>query len=89
MKCVAAIAAALLLAGCAQPGALPNDHAAMTPEQIRAAAGDRNANIACTSFNALLYGTVTTVYIVLDRGVLQSGTVGVSAGCAVTIQSAD
>lgn len=82
----AALVAALLLAACAQPGPLPNDRVAMTPEQIRAAASDRNATVACASFEALLYGRATTVYVVLDRAVLQPGEVSISGSdCSVTI----
>lgn len=83
----AALVAVALVAACAQPMPLPNNHAAMTPEQIRAATSDRNANVACASFDALLYGKVSTVYVVLDRAVLPAGTVSVGADCAVTITS--
>lgn len=80
------LAAAVAIAACAQPAPMPSS--AMTPEQIRAAASDRNVTVACASFDALLYGKVTSVYMVLDRGVLAQGTVTVGADCTSTVFAA-
>ena len=73
MRFTRLLAAATILAitACAQPAQMPSS--AMTPEQIRAAASDRNVTVACASFDALLYGKVSSVYLVLDRGVLSQG----------------
>lgn len=81
-----AVAVAVAVAACAQPAPMPGS--ATTPEQIRAAASDRNVTIACASFDALLYGKVSSVYMVLDRGVLTQGTVTVAADCASMVFAA-
>ena len=74
-----AIACALALAGCVQPPQLPAD--------VARAAAERNAVVSCASFQSLVYGSVTTIHIVLDRGVLQPGAVSVRADCAVSIKA--
>lgn len=84
MKPILLVAAAVL-AGCASPLPLPNDAGRMTPEQLRAVASDRNANVACTTFDAVLYGKATAVFLVLDRGVISSGSVVVTADCQIAI----
>lgn len=40
------------------------------------------AGVACTTFNALLYGTVTTVYVGIDK---TSGDIKITENCSVEI----
>ena len=81
LRRVAVFVCALLLAGCASPLPLLADQAARVP-------AERSASIACASFVSLLYGSVTSIVIVLDRGVLQPGAVSVNADCAASVKVA-
>jgi hypothetical protein len=78
---MAAAVTALLLAACASPVPLLADQAMRVP-------AERNASISCASFVSLLYGSVTSILIVLDRGVLQPGSISVTADCAASIKAA-
>lgn len=85
---VSAAAAMLLLAGCMSLPQTLADQAARTPAQLRAAAADRNISIGCDSFEALVYGRYTHVHIVVDRGVLDAGSVSVTgAACDLLIST--
>lgn len=48
-----------------------------SPQMIQSGAG-----VACTTFDAMLYGKVTTVYISIDK---TSGDIVVGPGCVVEI----
>ena len=82
-----ALIAVLLLAGCA--GGIPADPAKMSPQQLKAWAKDKNANVACTSGKTAA-GNVVATYVVLDRGVINTtgASVTVDNECRVTIGGA-
>ena len=75
------IVAALLLAGCAT---LPGNPSKMSPEQIKEAVKDKNANIGCGVINSP-YGRGVAVYVTLDKAVVVNGSVVVDDQCKVTI----
>lgn len=72
----------LLLAACA--GTLPADPAKMTPDQLKAAARDKNAAVACSNGKTAA-GNVTLVYVNLDQAVRLGSTATVEADCKTTI----
>jgi hypothetical protein len=72
-----------LLAGCASLGGNPN----LTPEQLSAAAKDKNASVACGTGSGP-WGKVNTVYVNVDKASLPgAASVAVDAECKVTITS--
>ncbi len=77
------ILAAAALTGCM---AMPADPAKMTAEQIKASAGDRSAQAACTIVNSP-WGVGRTIFVQLDQRTIPAGSVTVGTDCAVTIQS--
>ena len=79
----AAIAAQLLLSGCASPY-LPADPAKMTEGQLKARGNDRNVSASCTTAGGP-WGTGRTVYIQLDRSAINGGTVSVTQDCQVSV----
>ncbi len=72
----------LLCVGCSVT--LPADPTRMTPEQLKAWAADKNANIQCVVANSP-YGKGNAVALVLDKGIVVNGTVTVDDACKVTI----
>lgn len=72
-----------LLAGCAGLGA-PN----MSPEQLSAAAKDKNASVACGTGTGP-WGKVNTVYVNVDKASVTNGTVSVDAECKISITTAN
>lgn len=78
----ALIFAAMVLPGCG--GTLPADPSRMTPEQLKAAARDKNAAVACSSGKTAA-GNVTMVYVNLDQAVRLGSTATVEADCKTTI----
>lgn len=73
---------ALLLSGCAGIGA-PN----MSPEQLSAAAKDKNASVACGTGSGP-WGKINTVYVNVDRASISNGVVTVDAECKVSVSTA-
>lgn len=74
------VAAGFLAASCAGIGA-PN----MSPEQLKAAAADKNASVACGTGTGP-WGKVNTVYVNVDRASLAGvGSVTVNAECQVQV----
>lgn len=71
-----------LLGGCA--GTLPADPAKMSPDQLKAAAKDKNAAVACSNGKTAA-GNVTLVYVNLDQAVRLGSTATVEADCKTTI----
>jgi hypothetical protein len=76
---------ALALAGCAGQQ-LPGDPSRATPEQIKAMAADRNANVAC-SVGTGPWGKVTLLFAALDRGVIPNGVVSIDPDCKTVIDT--
>jgi hypothetical protein len=71
------------LVGCASLGGNPN----LTPEQLSAAAKDKNASVACGTGSGP-WGKVNTVYVNVDKASLPgAASVAVDAECKVTITS--
>lgn len=68
--------------GCA--GTLPADPAKMSPDQLKAAAKDKNAAVACSNGKTAA-GNVTLVYVNLDQAVRLGSTATVEADCKTTI----
>lgn len=77
------LVAVLALAGC---NSLPADPAAMSPEQLKEWAKDKNANISCGIVNSP-WGRGVGTYVVLDKGTVFNGTVTVDNECKVTISN--
>lgn len=73
--------AGMLLAGCATQGGYQN----MTPEQIAAMAGMKDANVNCTKGSTPLTGQFVTVFVNLDQNVIPAGGITVDGDCKVTI----
>lgn len=74
MKKLIAIFAAIILSGCAGFGA-PR----MDAEQLSAAAKDRNASVACATYDSLpVDGAV--LYVNIDEAVVKSGSLDVKCG---------
>jgi hypothetical protein len=70
-----------LLAGCAGLGGSPN----MSPEQLSAAAKDKNASVACGTGSGP-WGKVNTVYVNVDKASLTgAASVSVDTDCKVTV----
>lgn len=78
---LACIAVTALIVGCA---ALPADPAKMSPDQLKAAAKDKNAAVACSNGKTAA-GNVTLVYVNLDQAVRLGSTATVEADCKTTI----
>ena len=78
------ILAALALTGCVGAPTIPADPAKMTPEQLRAVASDKNANVSCVVANSP-YGRGVMTYAVLDKGIVVNGTVSVDNECKITV----
>lgn len=81
-----AVLIALMLAGCAGVPALPADPATMTPEQLRAWSADRNLAISCATVTGMTSRGIVT-HVVLDRGVVQAGSVSVDGDCRVKVEA--
>lgn len=81
MRCLLILLPALMSA-CA--GTLPADPAKMNPDQLKAAAKDKNAAVACSSGKTAA-GNVTLVYVNLDQAVRLGSTATVEADCKTTI----
>ena len=71
-----------LMVACA--GVLPADPANMSPDQLKAAAKDKNAAVACSNGKTAA-GNVTMVYVNLDQAVRLGSTATVEADCKTTI----
>lgn len=74
MRPILALVAALLLAGCETFG-----HAAMTPDQIAAAAKDKNAAISCGTYDSLTTD-VSLTRVNVDKDVPRYGEIKVECG---------
>ena len=74
----------LLLSGCASMNA-PN----MSAEQLKAFAADKSLSAMCTTGTGV-WGTVTNVYVNVDKASIQNGGVSVDPrnNCAVTMTNA-
>jgi hypothetical protein len=70
----------LLLAGCAGLQSNPN----LSADQLKAMASDKNATVLCSKVVGA-FGTVKTVYVVLDQRVISDGTVTTDDECKVGI----
>ena len=73
---------AVCLSGCAT--VLPGDPAQMTPDQLKAAAKDRNSSVACSNGKTAA-GNVTLIYVNADQGLRMGSTVTVKADCETII----
>ena len=71
----------LCLTSCAN---LPADPAKMSAEQLKAAAKDKNASVACSSGKTAA-GNVTLVYVNLDQAIRLGSTATVEADCKTVI----
>lgn len=80
---IAFTAALVLLSGCAS---LPADPSRMTPDQLKAAARDKNSSAACTNAKTAA-GNVTMIYVNVDQAVPLGSQVTVEADCKVTINA--
>jgi hypothetical protein len=78
-------ALAVSLAGCATP--LPGDPARLSADQLAALARDRSATVGCSTAQATLTGSVTTIYINIDAASALGGVVEVGADCGVRIRT--
>lgn len=68
----------------ALPGCMSlTGNTAMTKEQIEAAAKSKDAGATCTRVNTP-WGPATTVYLNVDKGVVQSGNVTVGPDCTIS-----
>ena len=72
----------LALSGCAT---LPGDPAMMTAEQLREVVKDKTATVGCATVQTPYKGN--TVFVNLDKGVLQVGEVTISSDCTITIKN--
>ena len=62
--------------------------AGMSAEQITASSKIKDASVACTRATTI-YGSVTSLWVNLDKGVLAQGSVTVAPDCqSVTINNA-
>lgn len=78
---VAAILGGLAATGCANLGGAP----AMSPEQLKAAAADKNASVACGTGTGP-WGKVNSVFVNVDRASLAGvGSVTADSDCKVTV----
>ena len=77
------LALALMLTGCAT---LPLNYSKMSADQLNALVKDKNANIGCATVQTPYKGNV--LYLVLDKGVVQAGSVTIKSDCEVTITNA-
>ena len=78
-----AIFACIVLSGCAGFGT-PN----LSPEQLKAAASDKNASVVC-AVGTGPWGKVVSTYVNVDKSAVANGTVTVDAECKTTITTAD
>jgi hypothetical protein len=83
VKTLTILALAAAVSGCAGMQ-IPADPAKMTAEQIKALAGDKSAQAACTTVGGP-WGTGRTVFIQWDKGSAAAGTVTVTQDCQVSI----
>lgn len=74
---------ALSLAGCGTTGG----YQGMSAEQISALAKMKDANINCIKAINMT-GSVTTIFLNLDKGVVPAGNVTVNAECQMSITNA-
>ena len=80
------VIAAISLTACTSMGG--GGLAGMSAEHITASAKIKDASIACTRATTI-YGSVTSLWVNLDKGVIPNGGVTVSPDCAsVTINNA-
>lgn len=77
---LALLAALQILGGCA---ILPGNPTDMTAEQLKELVKDKNANIGCATVETPYKANV--IYLVLDKGIILSGSVVVKSNCEVTI----
>jgi hypothetical protein len=84
MHHAATLALATLLAGCA---GLPYDPHGLSPEQLKAVAGDNKVMVVCT-MTPTPWGNVLQVQIISDTGSIRNGGVTIGDKCltAVTTQ---
>lgn len=79
---------AVAVLACCLSGCLGATVRELTPEQIAAVAKDKDANVVCTKVTSTLFGTVTNVYVNLDKGVIQTGGIEVSGStCDVAVMN--
>jgi len=71
----------LALAGCTN---LAGDPSKMSAEQLKAAAKDKNASVACTNGKTAA-GNVTMVYVNTDQAVKLGSQVVVESDCRTTV----
>ena len=74
----------LALTGCTT---LAGDPSKMTPEQLKAAAKDKNASVACFSGKTVT-GNVTTVYLNADQAANLASKITLGTDCSVVIETA-
>ena len=86
MKYAAILIAILALAGCTSMGG--GGLAGMSAEQITASSKIKDASVACTKATTI-YGTVVSLCVNLDKGVIAQGSVTVAPDCSsVTLTNA-
>lgn len=83
MKTILLTLSMLLLSACAGLAGVQN----MSPEQLKAAATDKNASVACGTGTGP-WGKVNTVYVNVDKSSITNGVVTVDAECKVSISTA-
>lgn len=77
---LALLAASQILGGCATLPANPVD---MSADQLRELVKDKNANIGCATVETPYKANL--VYLVLDKGIVLSGSLVVKSNCEITI----
>lgn len=75
---------AVTMLGCAN--VLPADPTKMSPEQLKAAAKDKNAAVACSNGKTAA-GNVTLVYVNLDQAMRLGSSAVVEPDCRVTLST--